>query len=403
MKTFFPALLMAGCVLSGCTAGPAPVAQSVGVKFHSVGAGNATPENLRDGIDVGSLDAVGLDPAKIAAGIQQIERGDYGNIHSLLIFRQGRLVSETYFTGEDWNNHVGSIGLVRHNRDTLHDLRSVTKSVVALAVLIAHERGHIASLDRPLFDYFPEYAAAHSDRAKATITLRHALTMTAGFAWDESAPYSDPANDGGQLSRVADPIGFVLSRPLATPPGAAFEYNGGLTQLLAAVVEQSTGSDIETFTRTNLLLPLGIERSEWARRRDGQPDADSGLRLRSRDIAKIGLLFADRGRWHGRQVVGADLMDEAVAPHIEVPQKPEFEAAGYPQAYGYQTWLSSFADDGERVTLIELTGNGGQHVYIDRARQLMVVTTAGNYGRYYPAKSSLELYFEVVHAALLDR
>jgi CubicO group peptidase (beta-lactamase class C family) len=373
------------------------------MQVRSLGVGNANPEKLRDGIQVGSLEAARLDQARIASGIRQIERGGYGNIHSLLIFRRGSLVSESYFPGEDENNHVGPIGLVHHNRDTLHDVRSISKSVVALAVLIAYERGHIASLDQPLFDFFPEYAAAYSDSAKATITLRHALTMTAGLEWDESAPTTDPTHDGAQLALVPDPIASVLSRKLATPPGTTFNYNGGLTQLLAAVVERSTGSDIETFTRTNLLLPLGIERSEWARRRDGKPDADSGLRLRSRDLAKIGLLFADRGRWHGRQIVSADLMDEAVAPYIEIPQDPEAEASGDRQAYGYQTWLFSFPVNGERVTLIELSGNGGQKVYIDRERRLMIVITAGDYDRHGLTKSPIDIYFDIVEPALLDR
>jgi len=96
------------------------------------------PEKLNDGIRTGTLKDAGLDEAKIVVGTNEILKGTYGNIHSVLIFRHGKLVYENYFTGEDQNNHVGSIGVVSHTRETLHDLRSISKRVVALAVLIAH-------------------------------------------------------------------------------------------------------------------------------------------------------------------------------------------------------------------------------------------------------------------------
>src|SRR5688500_5968425 len=123
---------------------------------------DAPPEKLNDGIRVGTLKDAGFDEARITAASEEIFKGTYPNIHSLLIFRKGRLVYENYFTGEDRERGVGAIGVVKHTRDTLHDMRSVTKSVVALALLHAVTTGKIRSLDEPVFDIFPEYRS-HAD------------------------------------------------------------------------------------------------------------------------------------------------------------------------------------------------------------------------------------------------
>lgn len=391
MKRIVSVFLIVACVVSACAAVP-PRADLASSQNQTGGAIHTEAQEYRDGIDVSSFDAAKLDAAKIDAGIREIAKGTFGNIHSLLIFRRDKLVSESYFLGQDENNHQGSIGLVRHNRDMLHDVRSISKSVVALGVLIAHDRGRIKSLDQPVLEYFPELAREHAGSPKAKITIKHALTMTAGL---------ESRADGAFLPN--ETVALLFRRPLVAPPGAKFAYNGGMTQLLAEIVQRSTGRDIEEYTREQLLLPLGILTSEWAKRLDGEPDADSGLRLRSRDLAKIGLLIRNRGRWGGKQILRAQWVHEAVTAHIDIPQEGEAAAVGDRMGYGYQIWIGSFLIDGNRVPLIELSGNGGQKVYIDEADQLMVVVTAGDYDRHDLKKSPFDIYFDVVRPAVLDR
>lgn len=396
MKNVFHAVL-AGLLVSACAG--APGSRSRMAVPSSAAQEQGRPQELRDGIATGSLEDAKLDRIRIADGIAEVAKGSYGNVHSLLVFRHGKLVSENYFPGEDQNNHQGSLGLVLHNRETLHDVRSITKSVVALAVLIAHSRGQIPDLDQPLFDYFPDYAVEHAKEGKAGITIRHALTMTAGFEWSEGRANADNA----RLSAAPDPLAFVLGRPLVSPPGTRFNYNGGLTELLAAVVERATGTGIVQFTSDNLLTPLGITTFEWAKRSNGKPDPDSGLRLRSRDMAKIGLLLANKGAWRGRQILPAELVEEAVKAHIDIPRTAEAAALGDRLGYGYQIWLPSFLIDGRRTDLIQLEGNGGQFVLIDRRADLMVVTTGGDYYRKDLQKWPEDIYPDIVEPARLDR
>lgn len=355
------------------------------------------PAMLNDGIQTGTLRSTRLDDAKISAGMREIVKGAYGNIHSVLVVRNGKLVCEEYFTGPDENNHKGEIGVVVHNSETLHDLRSVTKSVVALAVLVAHSQGKIKSLDQSIFDFFPEYASL-AQGEKKNITIRHTLTMTAGLEWNEGFAYSNPANTAFQMNNAPNTIEFVLSRKLVNKPGTTFEYSGGTTQLLAAILKKATGSDIENFTAKHLLTPLGITKYEWAPLK-GQPDADSGLRLRSRDMAKIGLLVMNSGKWKGKQIISAKLIEDATRPSIKVTE----EADGWKTHYGYQIWLQSFPEAGKEYSVIELTGNGGQKIMIDKKNDLIVVVTAGTYDSKGLKKYSFDILIDIAYPSILSR
>lgn len=352
------------------------------------------PAKLNDGIPIGTLRSAKLDEAKVSAGMNAVLKRTYGNIHSVLIFRNGKLVGEEYFMGPDESNHKGEIGVVAHDRETLHDTRSISKSVVALAVLIAHSQGKIKDLNQPVFSFFPEYAT-HAQGEKKNITVRHALTMTAGLEWNEGISFTDPANSSAQMNRAGNIIEFVLSRKLANKPGAVFEYNGGMTQLLAAIIKKTTGSDIETFARRHLFDPLGITRSEWAKLK-GKPDADSGLRLRSRDIAKIGLLIMNGGKWNGRRIIPARLVNDATSAKIKVSE----DGDGWITYYGYQIWLHTFPEDDKVYSVIEFTGNGGQKILIDKEKDLLVVITAGNYDRKDMKNSSFDILFDMVYPSI---
>ncbi len=359
-----------------------------------------SPEAFNDGIKTASLKNAGLDEAKIISGIEAIRGGAYPNIHSILIFRNGKLVLEEYFTGEDVERGVGPLGVVKHSRETLHDLRSVTKSVVALGVLIAHAQGAIKSLDQPVFDLFPEYAR-HADEAKKKITVKHVLSMSAGLFWDEHLPYTDPKNSEIEMDRSTDPIDYVLSQKLVEKPGTVFNYSGGCTQLLAAIIKKATGTEADAYVEKHLFAPLGITTYKWVKMRAGHPSAASGLRLRSRDMAKVGLLVANNGKWNGKQILPGKLVAEAMAEHIrfEIPQGRNKGLVG---SYGYQMWRPTFPVEGGRFTVVAFAGNGGQRVEIDSENRVMLVVTAGNYNKPV-TRSSSQIYEDIVYPAILRK
>lgn len=330
-----------------------------------------------------------LDAALMAQLTADLEAGRYGNVHSLLVVRHGRLVYEDYFTGAD-QRRGQPIGTVAFERGTLHDARSVTKSVVSILFGIAMAEGRIRDLDAPVLDHFPEFADLRTPERMA-IRLRHLLTMTSGLEWDESSrPYGDPANSETQMDAAANPYRFVLERPIARPPGERWIYNGGDTMLLAGVIERATGMSLPAYAERVLFRPLGISRYEWLRYRNDVPIAASGLRLTPRDMAKIGRLYLDGGRWRGRQLVPEAWVRASTSPHATIADRP----LGL-QRYGYQ-WYLGTARVGERTLPYSAAiGWGGQRLLIIPSMDLVLVLTAG----LYDDRRQSDIAFEI----LLDR
>ncbi|HJU17837.1 MAG TPA: serine hydrolase domain-containing protein [Stellaceae bacterium] len=176
---------------------------------------SGAPVDKRDGWALSRPDSEGLDGAVLCGLGPQFETWADANIHSALIVRHGKLVYERYFAGEDraW---ATPLGRVSYHAGLKHDLRSITKSVTSLLVGIAVDRRWIEDLDEGVFSYFPE----HSDLKtldKERISLRHLLTMSAGLAWNESLPYSNPANSERRMIDAPDRCRFVLEQPAVRP------------------------------------------------------------------------------------------------------------------------------------------------------------------------------------------
>jgi CubicO group peptidase (beta-lactamase class C family) len=328
----------------------------------------ASPPDLRDGWTVAAPETQGLESVRLCAIGPRFERWTQANAHAVLVVRNGVLVYERYFAGED-EKFGRPLGRVAYDAGKLHDMRSITKSVTSLAVGIAIERGLIASVDVPVFTLFPEYADLRTPE-KESITLRHLLTMSAGFAWNEYLPYSNPNNSERKLFEAADAARFVLEQPLWTPPGESYNYNGGATLLLAAAVAKASGKPFEQLVQEALFDPLGISDVEWMRGPGGLAWAASGLRLRPRDLAKIGQLVLARGEWQGKRIVSADWIAQSTAPQING------EGLFF---YGYQWWLGRSLVARREIGWASAVGWGGQRMFVVPERNIVVVVTAGLY------------------------
>src|SRR5215468_7355130 len=124
-------------------------------------------------------------------------------------------------------------------------------------------------------------------------------------------------NSAIRMSRAVDAYRYVLAEPVVTPPGAKYTYSSGATELLGAVLHQATGHRLDELARTVLFAPLGIDEFEWLRNADGTTAASWGLRLRPRDMAKLGQLVLAHGLWQGQQLVPRAYLDDATAPQIQ--------------------------------------------------------------------------------------
>ncbi len=275
---------------------------------------------------------------------QDIQSGLYGDIHSCIVWKDDDILLEEYF---NWH------------RDSLHFQFSVTKSISALLIGIALDQGLIKSVDEDLLNFFPKFASKYTE-SKGEITLKHLLTMRAGYQWDEwSYPYTDIRNDANKLIRSPNIVQFMMEQPLEYEPGKVFEYNSGCSMLLGAVVENVSGMNVEEYARQYLFGPLGISQWRWEKTNDDSFNTSWGLHLKSSDMLKIGRLVLMNGIYESEQLISKKWLKESLLDHGN--------------NYGLHWWLS------EPEETVSARGWGGQFIFINQTKNLVLVTTAENF------------------------
>jgi CubicO group peptidase (beta-lactamase class C family) len=327
---------------------------------------------------------------KLDAGVRS---GLLGGLHAVLVSRDGRLVLERYCQGADesWGRPLGTISF---GPDTLHDLRSVTKSVVGLLYGIALDRSLVPPPGAPLLAQFPEYPDLAADPARAALTIANALNMTMGFAWDEQRSYADPTNSERAMEDASDRNRYILDRPIVAAPGTRWTYSGGAVALLGTLIARGSGTTLQAFARQALFAPLGIDRFEWAEGKDGVASAASGLRLCPRDLLRIGTLALAHGQMGDRQIVSRSWLDASFEPAIPTGDGLEYGRLWWlgesatPALAGPRRWVAGF-------------GNGGQRLWLMPDAGVAVVVFCGNYNAQDNWITPLRIWREIVLANLL--
>jgi CubicO group peptidase (beta-lactamase class C family) len=294
--------------------------------------------------------------------------GALEGLHAVVVARHGKLVCERYYAGADecWGR---PLGVVEHGPDRLHDLRSVSKSVVGLLYGIALEEGLVPTLDQPLVESFPQYGELAADPQRQRITVGDALTMSMGLEWSEDLPYSDPRNSEIAMEMAPDRYRYVLERPVAEAPGQRFVYTGGATALVARLIELGAAMPLHAFAKERLLAPLGIETFEWMTGEDGRDAAASGLRLAPRDLARLGVAVLAGGAWNGRRLVPQTWLAASFEPRLQTEGGPH---------YGYHWWLGTSPSGKPWVAAF---GNGGQRLMLVPHLDMAIAVLAGRYNQ----------------------
>ncbi|WP_419942914.1 serine hydrolase domain-containing protein [Candidatus Palauibacter sp.] len=309
--------------------GPDPVPPPV-----DLSAAWATSTPAAQGFDTGALDAA-FDDADEAVP----------NLRSLIVVRNGRLVREEYFGGM--------------HRDSAFDMRSVTKTVTALLVGLASERGSLDPEDRMTeWLQHPSLRAEHD-----AIRVRDLLTMTSGIRWSDDEHFTPWARSGR-------PVGFVLDLPIVAAPGRQFMYNTGGSHLLAVIVSSAVGGDALEFAERGLFGPLGIVNKRWPVMQDSVIVGGAALALRARDAARIGQLLLQGGRSGAEQVVSRAWVEAQTARLVSLG---DIGGVLRDAGYGYQTWNDRAGGDAN-VSAFVMWGYGGQFVWVVPDRQLVVVS-----------------------------
>lgn len=290
-------------------------------------------------------------------------------VDSILIARAGEMLYH-----QEFRNQLDFTDEWAGNRNvSLHIMNSATKSFTSTLIGIAIDRGEIPGVDVLVHGYFADkFPIANWSDDKAAITLEDWLTMRSGYQWDEhDSSYFDPANINARMNNAADPIQFLLDVPMAAAPGEVFAYSTGVSYALGRLLQRATGQSVQNYMEAYLFGPLDInEYTYWST--DGQLQTGSGLYLKTRDMAKLGQLFLDKGTWNGTRVISEHWVDEATMRRVEVP----------PRGYGYQWWMTSYTVAGVTYDAFYANGLGGQYIFVFPALDVVVAMTGGVYEQY---------------------
>lgn len=326
------------------------------------------PQQLADGWQISLSNQSGFDDVKLHTTIESVLNKPL-NLHSIVIERHGQLVAEYYQGGYD--RSVYGLISARHSFDAqqLHDVRSVGKSVTSLLYGIALQQGLVPDPQAFVFEQYPALQPlALVEPAKKAIRIEHLLNMSSGLDWREGEP---GLNNELRLFWKQDIAAYVLGRPLIDKPGSTYRYNGGGTAILADLIVHGSHQTFKEFARHNLFEPLGIVDWDWVEDLHDRAMPFNGLRLRPRDLLKIGRLILNHGRWNGLQIVSEAWLASSFIPRFSTGES-NFQ-------YGYQ-WRIGFVQwHDKKMVWYAGFGNGGQRLFVVPELDLAIVINAGAY------------------------
>jgi len=263
-------------------------------------------------------------------------------IHSLQIVRREKLVLDAYF-------YPYSAGM-------RHDVASVTKSITSTLVGLAIERGQIQGVEERL-------VPSAADDRKRGITLEHLLTMQAG--WD--CGFEPNERRLFEMRQSSDWVQFMRELPLVAQPGTRWAYCSGNCHVLSALLTQRTGTNALAFARRELFGPLGISDTAWPSDARGNSHGWGDLQMHPLDMARIGQLFLQRGRWKDRQIISERWVTNATSAHVQRTSNNDH--------YGYFWWVKGDDYPG----MFEAVGRGGQRITVWPAQEMVIVFTGGGF------------------------
>lgn len=304
----------------------------------------------------------GLDTQKLMELDQLINNGKFGDIHSLIILRNERIVFENYYSG--------------YNREDLHAIGASTQSIVSSLVGILLSEDSTITTRTKIIDLLPEYSQYFDNvPQKDKIEIRHLLANRSGLWWDEwSHPFGDDKNDAYTMTLSNDWIKSVLATPMIREPGYEFNYNSGNAILMAPIFEWATRSRLEDFAQEKLFDPLEIKEYIWEEIPDDYVNSAWGLHLKPIDMAKIGYLYLKEGNWKGQQLFSENWVHRSTIYRSHAINN---------FAYAYFWWkFEYYSDVIKKLVKNDLFfswGDGGQYIFVIPHLEMVVVSTAGNY------------------------
>jgi len=295
------------------------------------------------------------------------EAGQNSNLRCLLVYKDTAIVKAKYYKGD---------------ANTPHDVRSVTKSIMATLTGIAIDKGYIPSEDTKIGSYLRAYGYS-VDSAKVNIRIKHVLSMSTGIAGNE---LTDLSAYFDWFYNAPNQLAYTLNQPMINEPGSTFNYNSGPAHFMSAILTQATGNTSLEFARENLFKPLAVSNCNWEKDKQGLYNGGAGIQLTPIDMLKIGMLYLNKGMYKGTRVVSEAWITKTTSVQIE-----SGNAQPFTNGYGYFLWLGN--TNGHNYFLAN--GYGGQFIVVVPDLKLIVVATNDHYG--IPATTANEQWYTTLN------
>ncbi len=313
-----------------------------------------TPE-IRDDWKTSTPGKQGLDPMLVAELYN--DAAHMQTLYSLLVIKNGYLIAEGYFNGA--------------SVEQLAKRASLTKSYTSALVGIALDKGYIESLDQKMIDFFPEIKDQIKDPRKKSITIREMLQMRAGYPWEETdTVYWNAIWSGKYIHQIVD-------IPLTSNPGTRFQYSNLTSNWLGIITARACKMDLKSFGQKNLFSQLHVNIGDWSQDLDGYYIGCGDIQFTARDLAKFGLLYLNKGKYEGKQLVPADWVNQSFHRY-----SGNINSAGINSSkvgryfhnigYGYQWWSANAGNHSFNFAW----GHGGQLIILLQESNMIIVATA---------------------------
>jgi len=342
------------------------------------------------GWQISTPEEQGMDSARLLKMVEyyktQHQKNEKISIDSITIVRNGYMVADIYL------NPLFS-------KDTKHIIHSCTKSIMSALIGIAIEEGYIGGVDVLVIDIFDDKNIKNVDARIKTLTLKHLLAMQTGLHSQDS--YLFQWKGLFKMQTTDDWTEYILNLPLEADPGSRFDYSNMASFLLSAIIKKTTGMDTLSFAREHLFNPLEIKDVQWEKSPMGIDIGWARMWLKPHDMAKIGLLYLQKGKWESQQIIPAQWVEESLMAH-SFPKKYRYVyneeskidrmtsgglwmftnlARPFADGYGYQWWL-------DKSGMYSAVGFSGQFIMVVPKENLVVAFTSKLSGQdaFFPAK-----------------
>lgn len=313
---------------------------------------------------------------------RKIANASLRDITSIVVIKDGELLLEEYFNGA--------------KRKTLHDTRSVGKSIISTLLGMTIADGFIQNEKATLDEFYTLEKFNNYSERKDKISLENLLTMSSGLGGSDFDEESTSREDLMQENK--DWLQFALDLPMHENKeiGKNWDYFSGGMMILADVMDQNIPIGLESYAEEKLFRPLGINKYKWQYTPLKTINACGGLRLRSLDLARFGQLYSNQGQRNDKRILASSWVTKSFAKHHEVPMAKD-------NFYGYLFWSKTYEVNGEAHEVYYASGNGGNRIFIFKDQPLVIVITATAYNTPYGRAQADKIMQDFLIPALMEK